>query len=165
MLFCASADAHNLNFETYIGLLFALFYIFYCASKTYFTDFILLSNKLCSLPLLIWFQASILCNQSIFFPPLALFLSLCVLWYWRFSHCTSALCALWSVCSVWDQSVSRCSRSQRRLPWTARFGLLPATYFGRRRAGAVRRVFFMVNPWQHTLIITLSRFLGKKNSA
>lgn len=34
----------------------------------------------------------------------------------------------------------------------------------RSRAGAVRRVFFMVNPWQHTLIITLNRFPGKKET-
>lgn len=29
---------------------------------------------------------------------------------------------------------------------------------------AVRRVFFMVNPWQHTLIITLKTFLGKNET-
>lgn len=34
----------------------------------------------------------------------------------------------------------------------------------KRRAGAVRRVFFMINPWQHTLIITLNRFRGKKET-
>lgn len=46
--FHALADPHYLKFETYFGLLFVLFYFFYCASKRHFTDFITLSIELCS---------------------------------------------------------------------------------------------------------------------